>query len=468
MPIVFQSPEPVAPAASSAYGAAEIGSRNNAVLAGLYGQAAQINMQSRLGTAELAFRQAASRSHENTVRGVARQERDEQAREFDQARLDRQAAQEFEARADVAKQQQKAELTDWLNGRELSQKEEARLRQMNNAVADIQGDNNLSSEEKVAAVAKLRTGIDVYEMRRQKALAQQAEAHAAEYQKQADIVTKAEVETAAAHKAAAEAGHTTMVHRDPKSGIPELWFWDPGKRVWYNPSTTAGGAKGGAEKPPAGTTTAGEFDWAHHVKQAEQEALAAFPKKMIPGPEGKGQVDENATGRADWFQKVMGRRQDEWRAAAGKPPVATDRGADKESPVAKLDATIEEAKDRKDLLPAVRQQLVGSLSALKKITEAYPDIRTAPPQVQAEAQAAARIIAAAPPPRQVNPERRGLGGPVGPPSGIQMHAPPPQPFEKSWWQRNVVENIPDLPGIDSHARRAVLRGRPGVRVRTGT
>lgn len=452
MPIVFQAPEPVAPEVASAYGAAEIGQRNNSVLASMYGQAADTSLRARLGTAQLQFQGAEAASREQTARGINRANLAEQGREFDQTRLDRQAAQQYAQQHDAAMAEQRTQLTAWLNDQELSQKEEQRLSTMKNSVADVQGDDNLAPEEKVAAITKLRTGIDVYEMRQRKALATQEEAHAAAYQKQADVVAKSEIEVAKAQKDAADRGETTRVYRDPHTGIAELHYWSQKKGEWYNPSVNHGATGTGParlEKPVAGTTTAGEFDWSYHNKQAENEAMAAFPVRKVPGPEGKGTVDENAAGRADYFQKVVNRRQEQWRAANGQPPGQADRGpGSADEPLKKLDATIEEAKARTDLLPGVRQQLVGSMESLKRIVAAYPDVRTAPPQVQAEAQAAARVIAAAPPPSKRTEGNGGMGGNrriVA--NTIDLYPPPPQPYEKSWWQRNVVDNIPDVPGV---------------------
>jgi hypothetical protein len=155
--------------------------------------------------AQLALMQGRQKAYEFEVDTARR------AYEFDtgvQQNYDRmeQGAYEFEAsrqpseldyfrqEESLGKMQKSAELQIWANSQEITQKEEAGLRQMKRKVAEVEA-LPWSREEKDDAIAMLKTDIDPLE-RRQKMTQQRAvESRAQQMEMETDMMAKAQVQS---------------------------------------------------------------------------------------------------------------------------------------------------------------------------------------------------------------------------------------------------------------------------------
>lgn len=332
MPISFQAPQPFAPGISQQAGAAQVEQANNATLASLY-EAAGRNRQAAANSE--ADRFARNNQVGQQLGEQAQQHADDLQLRKDQfqASLNPHARDVFAAQVGEAQARQHMEAQAWVHQQDFTFQDDLRLKNQQSAVAEVQRAHDaheITDEEFTDFVMKLRTGIDPARQRQERALAQQQEAHAKQYLSQANLVAQSEIETAAAAKKAAEAGHTTIIHRDPHSGISELWFWDPKKSVWYNPSTTAGGAKGGAAEKPVTRfgDDHGEFSFALAKKEAMAIAEAKVPVVPEYGADGKmTKKDKNAEERAQVFQEEIGKMQaDHFRKHGGAAPAGSAGG----------------------------------------------------------------------------------------------------------------------------------------------
>ena len=193
MPIVFEPPQPVAPWLSYAGGEGQALLQGTPMLAHAYAQRA--HMAAMGGGSDLAAQLANAQRMQQ-----ARQFADtlaERRTEF-QGGLDQQTyalavhqqMQANQQQAELIQNRQRAELSAWVQGQELTQKEQLRLQQERAAVGEVLNDPNLTSEQKQELVLQLRTGIDQKTQR-----LKQAQIEAMTAQKN-EMVEQAKVRTA--------------------------------------------------------------------------------------------------------------------------------------------------------------------------------------------------------------------------------------------------------------------------------
>lgn len=291
MPITFAPPQPFAPAIAQGAGAAQVEQQNTGTLAQLYEQAGR-NRQA-------AAQAEADRFAQNARTGAALGSSDQQhadelqfRKDQFQASLNPHARDVFAAQVGEAHLRQHAELNAWVQQQDMTFADEQRLKNQQMAVSEVQrawSDHEITDQDRNDLLTQLRTHIDPAKQRQERALAEQETSRAAAYQKQADVVTKSEIEVAKAQRDAADRGETTRIYRDPHTGIAELHYWSQKKGEWYNPSVNHGASGKAGDAAGAAGLTAEQY--LKHRAAAEKDVEALIERnenlRAKTGPDGK-------------------------------------------------------------------------------------------------------------------------------------------------------------------------------------
>lgn len=416
MPVVFAPPEPVAPSISSAYGAAQQWSQDFPTLErqqqGIVSANEQARALTQQGQIAAAGRQqqALEQSAHNTLQAETfNQSQEQQQRQFIAARQPSERD-VFQANAQMAEQQQRAELQSWLGQQDLSQKETMRLQQMKGAVADIEA-SSLPDEQKQAAIVQLRTGIDGYKVRQQAALTRDLEAQA----KQREQLTISAAKTAMdSEKVAAMSAqernkpvYSERILNQVAAEVQDLQQqgllgpMTPQERDQFIKDEAAerdGGLLGhehrlGAgksefiahTKTDAGKGTAGKgvekpFDTSKTVKDAQAEA-----ELRVPILSKEEETSDRLAKRADEAGKIFNEHKAAWetsqpsaqpkREAFGgrfkpKPPPTTEEHSKVENVAGVVQQSRDELEARQDVPPEVKQQMLTAFGVAQQMLDA--------------------------------------------------------------------------------------------------
>lgn len=420
MPIEFKAADPLDVNAASGYGAAQQFSHDLPAIAGLYESAGRNRSQSEQAALD---RQAHA---QQAIAGLS-----QRTNEFNAAQDHATQRDLFESTHAIEMQQQKAQLTDWLNGRELSQKEALRLQSMENGVADVLQNPDLSGEEKQNLVMKLRTGIDVYRQRQERAMAAQEEAHAKAYVDQAKRQTQIANANAALSSQTLEQRVNTVFDAGELQRIRDKM--GPGatdeqvkaealrqgaySQVLHNGVDQYGNikdhvldghgrnSKGGSSKAEKPVTRFGdehgEFSYAAAEKEAKAIAEAKVPVVPEYGADGKMvKKDKNAEERAKVFQEEIGKMHAEhFRKHGGAAPAGTAQQPQQPAKIVEGvqsvgAAAVDSFKDADSVPPAVRSQGESAAAFIGQVVGKYGSTRSAaiPPEVQQRVQMAEAVL----------------------------------------------------------------------------
>lgn len=332
MPISFEPAQPFAPGINAAFGAAETWSRNLPALTQLYGQGnrlafesgqadadrrlraslahAEFDERERLQTQALQFRQREGADELAQRRGEAIARMQPSERDLFLAQnenLQQTAAQE----ARLQQQQQMAQLQASLQQQELSFKENIRLQEMRNRLAEVMSADFLSDEEKMQAAFLLKTNIDPLELRQRNAQTQKLELAK---QQMADQMAFQRVLQSGDQQAITQAFGSRVIPADPMSGRPAGYInskgdWEP---------LGSGGGKAAEDKP---------FDNANALKQAQAEADVAYPPRPDEITGKPSRTEENVSYMQQVWQRLRGEfdqtrmgRQQQGPAQGMRPP----------------------------------------------------------------------------------------------------------------------------------------------------
>lgn len=192
MPIVFAPPQPVAPGISEAYGRAQMEAQATPTLANLYAEAGRNRQAAAIAEA--------NRFAENNRVGASLGERAQEHADELQFRKDAFHASQganardvFAAQVGEAQNLQHAQLNAWVHQQDMTYADELALKRMQMSVSEVEQayrNNEVTKEDRDAMLLQLRTHIDPYKQRQEKALAQMQESHAKAYEEQAARQTK--------------------------------------------------------------------------------------------------------------------------------------------------------------------------------------------------------------------------------------------------------------------------------------
>ena len=173
MPIVFAPPSPVAPQLSAAGGAAQVMTQDFPALASFYSHMASLRASQQPNYGAQQMQQTALQMQANNQ----------------QADRDQQMAMQGNAEQAASGQiDQRARAAAWLNQQELTQTDQMAMQQMQNGVAAINKDPNLTPDEKANAITMIQTKLNPLKQRQQlaeqKAQTELLQQHAKLYQAQ--------------------------------------------------------------------------------------------------------------------------------------------------------------------------------------------------------------------------------------------------------------------------------------------
>ena len=199
MPISFNQPDPVSPQISEAYGATQQLSHDLPAIASIYQRNAALQAQQAGQAQALQAQQIGQQAQIGERRLEMQQHGQDQAAQFAASRMPSQRD-VFQAAAEQAAQAQRAQNAAWLSQQQLSQQEQADLRKMQESIGYVQQQvrmGQLDEETGNATITKLRTGVDQYKLRQERALALVSEQKQKEMMQQAAFLASVTNEDAA-------------------------------------------------------------------------------------------------------------------------------------------------------------------------------------------------------------------------------------------------------------------------------
>ena len=174
MPVVFEQPQAIAPAISSAYGAGEQAMSDFPAIAQAYGNAARMNQATNLASAENATRMAMANAQNIQQGGMFAGQLAQRQREGEQQQqmhndqvVNAGVLQQQQAQAHLIAQQQAAQLNAWASQQDITFKEQQQLNLLKSKVADVQNDPNLSADEKTRILSMIKYKVDPLQMKAQ-------------------------------------------------------------------------------------------------------------------------------------------------------------------------------------------------------------------------------------------------------------------------------------------------------------
>jgi hypothetical protein len=184
MPIVFAQPEPVASAAvgrvADPYALAKLLQQGTGTIADIGMNAARIAGQKAIaqfeGDTRAAIAQAQVLAEQADNRTRLNYQDKWQGQDYQlglaglAARLEQEAMQN---QAAAQRQKRGAELQAWLNEQDLTQRDRIQYQKDMTAISAINADPNLTQEEKYAAIASIKSNVDVFKLREQSERARQ-------------------------------------------------------------------------------------------------------------------------------------------------------------------------------------------------------------------------------------------------------------------------------------------------------
>lgn len=289
MPIVYAQPDPMSPAISSQYGAAQQFSQDAPSIIGARTAAARMQQDAQQEEARLALsRQVADAQAQDrraalyTGSQIAQADRQQQAMNVGAALENRLDLQSMEGQQRIAQIQEHAAASEWLNRQDMTQREAMRLQKLKAAVDEVKS-SRLSPEMKDAAILKLRTEIDPLEMRMKQTMTRQAEMRGQMMEAEMARAKRVELQNQQFEAEAKKQGMGILMWADPETGKPHPLIQNPKTGVWYNPLS---GGTGGASSAAASTVK--PFDVAEARKQAEARAAVEYtPDGLFDPSTGK-------------------------------------------------------------------------------------------------------------------------------------------------------------------------------------
>lgn len=357
MPIVIAQPSMVSPQISSAYGAAEQWSKDFPNLERQQQSIAEANMAASRQAAGLAAQtQALSAQAYAHGSSLANQ------RWLQEGQLQAEAGRtEYLEQARQANVQQQAELTDWLNSRQMTMADNQRLTRLNSGLSAVEADEragNLTPQEATALKLQLRTGIDPLQQRQEAQKAKMMEMQVQEAQHNMARAKAAEVQNQEFEARLKEQGHGVFRMIDPDTGKSHTLIQNPTTGEWYNP-LTAGGRSGSSAKADDLELSTKTMDAAR--KQAEFE----FPDDEVDPVSGKAKPSlETLKKRGDRAREIVEGFQE--RHEPQRPFTPGDTANMSKMQVKTISALSERLKqiEKADMPDAERAQAIDAIHTL--------------------------------------------------------------------------------------------------------
>lgn len=323
MPITYAQPEPFAPGISSSYGSAQQFSQDAPAIINATSQAAQLQAQNARAADQLrlAYAEANARSQDERARLYTQSDMANADRQQSALNLGAQITEQGDtamlgANTAMLRDQQQANVQNWLMGQELSQKEAMRLQQMQSAVGDIQA-SSLSPDEKTAAITQLKTGIDVYKQRQQVAQTKMTEMQAQHMENTVKRAKAIELENRALEAQFASEGKDVRRWADPETGKTHLLIKNDKTGEWYNPLQASGTRDSEMQQQELELK---RYDLEmKHYQDAMEKAIARVDKINT----SKNLIGEKAPPR----EQVMADALADLEARGLKPPTLPQRGS---------------------------------------------------------------------------------------------------------------------------------------------
>lgn len=311
MPILYEPPQPFAPSISASYGQAEQFDR----IAPLLAQQQIANQHAQLQAAAIGQQGAIAAGHQMMQEEQFRQGLYQHG--YDAAAGRNLAAAEADARIRAAPElaRQHAELSAWLSNQEMTQAENMRMQRMQGAVGEvIQGmkEGRFSQEDGENMLMQLKTGIDGYKQRQEKAAAQHAEMQSQMLNQALARQKAAEVENQQFEAMLKQQGHGVMNWTDP-DGKRHLLIQNPRTGEWYNPVRDSHGGEGAGGAKDRAFEYKQEQDvrkeW-HDAHKRAREQVDAWSKEKYKDANGKehyryGNLAQSDEARQAWTNILM-------------------------------------------------------------------------------------------------------------------------------------------------------------------
>lgn len=394
MPIVFEQPQAIAPAISSAYGAGEQAMSDFPAIAQAYGNAARMNQATNLASAENATRMAMANAQNIQQGGMFAGQLAQRQREADQQQqmhndqiVNAGVLQQQQAQAHLIAQQQAAQLNAWVSQQDITFKEQQQLNLLKSKVADVQNDPNLSADEKTRILSMIKYKVDPLQMKaqatqqrmqeQQMKLMQQREAQAAAIKHLNDAYSAGNV-------------NALPLFTDPLTGQQHRMLMNH-QGEWYDPFTKA---RADAAKSQSGKTFDSYGLTPHEAAQQFHEVSKAVDAAVKDGGIKPEDRDAEIEKRLSALQNHLAKRF--------PPPVDPQARAAEATKRAEIGTTqteqmIDSRRDLSDPQKQKARSIVAEMRAFPRVMT--PAARQRFLQLDAEL---AGIIGRAP-----NPERPG-------------------------------------------------------------
>lgn len=294
MAIQFESPQPVSPQISAAYGSTEELAKNLPALASIYQRNAAMQQAAEQHAQSLQAQMVGQQAQIGERRLEMQQHGMDQAAAFATARLPSERD-VFQANAQMAEQNNRAVNAAWLSQQQLSQHDVMEKQRMEDAVGYVNNAPNLTDDQRNNLITQLRTKLSPLQQRFQQ---QQIE-----HRQKQDQLIDGQLRKQAEHEETNRQFQAKMM-QDGKSVV--MWADDNGRRhplirndktgEWYNPlqssqEVTARVAAAAEEKRVAAETKVvadaeksyeGAIDKAK--KEIERRAKAKTPDGKLVDP----------------------------------------------------------------------------------------------------------------------------------------------------------------------------------------
>jgi hypothetical protein len=424
MAIIFEQPQAIAPAISTAYGAGEQAMSDFPAIAQAYGNAARMNQQTNLASAENATRTAMANADRIQQGGMFAGQLAQRQREMlsqQQMHNDSIVNQGFlqaqQAQAHMAAQVQAAQLNAWASQQDITFKEQQQLNLLKSKVADVQNDPNFSPEEKTRILSMIKFKVDPLEMKAQATqqkmmqqkmqMMQQQEAQVAAIKHLNDAYAAGNVES-------------LPLFTDPLTGQQHRMLMNH-QGEWYDPFTKARADAAKAQGKPE--KTADEFgrtpqDYTR-TRQAVAKTVDAAIKDGTAKPEERAKRIE--AGMAELGFK--GSLADHFpKPPTPQPPFQWDSPKTPEQKAAKQSfaVTVGTINARDDIPPPQKRQAITILTQARNLLAAYGSVQQMPEQLQQQYTMYGNMV------KQIMGQPQAGGPPQQPPA---RPAPPPNQWD---------------------------------------
>lgn len=281
MGITFAQPQPLNPAISQAAGAAEVSTRNNSTLAGLYEAEARIAAQTLQQNRALSIQQnealgrvsAQAASQRAQQSNIGQTQENQYREQIGQEQMrENQQAQEVQARLQTESNLvgERARAAVWANQQELSQAETLRLQRLQGQVDYVMSADIFTPDQKADLITQLRTGIDPLKQKLERTQAKRQQQQEQQLMQRNALIEAMRGEDRAAATAAAQKLYFQIPGRDTDADGNPLYYQadDKGMVVPVEEHKSAKSVAAKAVKP---------FDAARAMKDAQAEADVAYP-----------------------------------------------------------------------------------------------------------------------------------------------------------------------------------------------